>query len=230
MIFWFWFFSWIIFPQAPEKNTMCSAQPMTFWGGSGSGSADPCLWLMDPDPDPGSRSCYFRHWPSRCQQKTNFLTQFFLLITFWSYIYIIFQRWMRSSLVFRASDCQCTSCNGPGFDPSIRRHSGIWGAADKAVLNIVRKKKKKSPQKIYKKKKKISEIKSLKESQNSRNQVFSYYFCMMIEGSGSRAGSGSIPLTSGFGSGSGRPKNVWIRWIRIRIRIRIRNTDENFSD
>ncbi len=45
---------------------------------------------------------------------------------------------MRSSLVFRASDCQCRSCNGPGFDPSIRRHSGIWGAADEAVLNIVR--------------------------------------------------------------------------------------------
>ncbi len=39
----------------------------------------------------GSGSCYFRHWPSRWQQKTNFLTQFFLLITFWSYIYIIFQ-------------------------------------------------------------------------------------------------------------------------------------------
>ncbi len=36
----------------------------------------------------------------------------------------------------------------------------------------------------------------------------------MKEGSGSRAGSGSIPLTSG--SGSGRPKNTWIRWIRIR--------------
>ncbi len=72
----------------------------------------------------------------------------------------------------------------------------------------------------------FSEIKSLKESQNSRNQVFSYYFWMMIggSGSGSRAGSGSIPLTSGSGSGSGRPKNVWIRWIRIR------NTDENFSD
>ncbi len=35
----------------------------------------------------------------------------------------------------------------------------------------------------------------------------------MIEGSGSRAGTGSasIPLTSG--SGSGRPKNTWIRWI-----------------
>ncbi len=40
----------------------------------------------------GSGSCYFCHWPSRCQQKTNFLTQFFLLITFRSYIYIIFQR------------------------------------------------------------------------------------------------------------------------------------------
>jgi hypothetical protein len=54
-------------------------------------------------------------------------------------------------------------------------------------------------------------IKSQNESQNSRNQGFSYYFCMMTEG------SGSIPLTNG--SGSGRPKNMW-----IRIRIRIRNT------
>ncbi len=62
-------------------------------------------------------------------------------------------QWMRSSLVVRASDCQCTGCNGPGFDPSIRRHRGIWGAADEAVLNIVRKKKKKIPQKIFEKKK-----------------------------------------------------------------------------
>jgi hypothetical protein len=70
----------------------------------------------------------------------------------------------------------------------------------------------------------FSKIKSQNESQNSRNQGFSYYFCMMIEGSesGSRAGSGSgsIPLTSGSGSGFGRPKNMWIRWIRLRIRIR----------
>jgi hypothetical protein len=36
-------------------------------------------------------------------------------------------------------------------------------------------------------------------SQNSRNQAFSYYFCLMIEESGSR-----------------RPKNVWIRLIRTR--------------
>jgi hypothetical protein len=37
-------------------------------------------------------------------------------------------------------------------------------------------------------KKLIFKIKSQKEPQNSRNQGFSYYFCMMIEGSGSRAG------------------------------------------
>ncbi len=48
----------------------CSGS-MTFW--CGSGSEDPCLWLVDPDQnqDPGSESCYFRHWPSRCQQKTS---------------------------------------------------------------------------------------------------------------------------------------------------------------
>jgi hypothetical protein len=65
----------------------------------------------------------------------------------------------------------------------------------------------------------FSKINSQKESQNSRIQDFSYYFCMMIEGSGSKAGSGSIPLTSE--SGSGRPKNTWIR-------IRIRNTAANY--
>jgi hypothetical protein len=27
------------------------------------------------------------------------------------------------------------SRNSPGFDPNILRHSGIWGAADEAVLN-----------------------------------------------------------------------------------------------
>jgi hypothetical protein len=39
---------------------------------------------------------------------------------------------------------------------------------------------------------------SQKESQNSRNQGFSYYFPMVVEGSG----SGSIPLANGSGSGS----------------------------
>ncbi len=67
----------------------------------------------------------------------------------------------------------------------------------------------------------IFQRKCPKESQNSRNQGFSYYFCMIIEGSG----SGSIPIISG----SGRPKNMWIRWIRIRIRIRIRKFKFKFK-
>jgi hypothetical protein len=90
----------------------------------------------------GFGSCCFRHWPSRCQQKTN--KKKILLITFWRFLHL--------------------------------HH--------------------------------FSKIKSQKESQNSRNPGFSYYFCLRIEG------SGSIPLTNG--SGSVRAKNMWIRWIRIR--------------
>ncbi len=54
-----------------RKNQCCGSMP--FSGGSGSGSADPCLWLMDPDPvpDPGSGSCYFRHWPSGFKMPTK---------------------------------------------------------------------------------------------------------------------------------------------------------------
>ncbi len=50
--------------------------------------------------------------------------------------------WMRSSIAVRASDCQCRSRNNPGFDPSILRHSGIWGATDAAELNTVHRGKK----------------------------------------------------------------------------------------
>jgi hypothetical protein len=82
----------------------------------------------------GCGSCPFRQWSSRSKKKF----EVFMLITFWRYIYIIFQRW-----------------------------------------------------------------KVIKKSENSRNQCFSYYFCLMIERSG---------------CGSGRPKNIWI------LRIRIRNT------
>ncbi len=57
--------------------------------------------------------------------------------------------WMRSSRVVRASDNLCCSRNCLGFDPSILRHSGIWGAADEAVLNIVHKKTKKIPPWIF---------------------------------------------------------------------------------
>ncbi len=63
----------------------------------------------------------------------------------------------------------------------------------------------------------IFKDKMSKRCQNSRNQGFSYYISLMIEGSGSgsRAGSGSILLTSG----SGWPKNMWIRWIRNTAEI-----------
>ncbi len=127
-----WNWHWLAAQQPlPKKPALASFQccgSMTFWGGSGS--ADPCLWLVDPDSDPGSGFFYFCHWPSRCQQKTNFF------------------------------------------------------ANDILKLHLHH----------------FSKIKIQKESQNSRNQGFSYYFSMIIEG-----------------SGSWRPKNMWIR-------IRIRNT------
>jgi hypothetical protein len=46
--------------------------------------------------------------------------------------------------------------------------------------------------------------KNVKKVKKSRNQGFSYYFCMMIEASG--IGSGFIPLTNGSGFRSRRPK------------------------
>ncbi len=81
----------------------------------------------------GSGSCYFRHWPSRCQQKKQFFNTIFA-----AYYFL-----------------------------KVHLHN-------------------------------FSKIKGQKESQNSRNQGFFYYFCMMIEGSW--VGSGSIPLTIGSGS------------------------------
>ncbi len=109
----------------------------TFWCGSGSGSEDPCLWLMGSGF--GSGSCNFRHWPSRRQQKTKFLKKGF------SAYYFL----------------------------KIYLHH-------------------------------FSKIKSQKEVPK-QYEFFSYYFCLMIEGSG---------------SGSRRTKNIRIR----RIQIRIRNT------
>ncbi len=46
-----------------------------------------------------------------------------------------------------------------------------------------------------------------KKSQNSRNEGFYSYFCLIIEGSG----SGSTPRINGSGSGSRRSKNIRIR-------------------
>ncbi len=48
-----------------------------------------------------------------------------------------------NTLLFEHTGCQCQSRNSPGFDASILRRCGIWGAADQtvqAVLNQVLKK------------------------------------------------------------------------------------------
>ncbi len=61
--------------------------PLT--NGSGSGSADPCLWQMDPDADPDPAIFVTDHQDSN--KKTNIFLRVFLLLTFWRYIYIIFK-------------------------------------------------------------------------------------------------------------------------------------------
>jgi hypothetical protein len=58
-------------------------------------------------------------------------------------------RWMRSSRLVRASDCQCRSRNSPGFDPSILRHSRSGGATNETVLNKVPYIRKKIPLKKF---------------------------------------------------------------------------------
>ncbi len=100
------------------------------WYGAGSVSADPCLWLTDPDP--GSDPAIFVH-DLQDANKKGFSAYFFLKVYLHHFL----------------------------------------------------------------------KIKSQKKSQNGRNQAFAYYFCFMIEG------SGSVSLT--YGSGSGRPKNIRIR-------------------
>ncbi len=53
------------------------------------------IWIRGSMPlanGSGCGPCYFRHWPSRCQQKTIFCFKVFLLIAFWRHIYTIFQK------------------------------------------------------------------------------------------------------------------------------------------
>ncbi len=59
-----------------KQNQCCGS--MTFWCGSGPGSADLCLWHMDPDP-----AIFVIDLHSRRQHKTNFfLFKFFCLLLF----------------------------------------------------------------------------------------------------------------------------------------------------
>jgi len=113
---------------------------MTFWCGSGSG--DPCLWLMDTDPDADPDPAIFVIDLQDENKKKQLKKKFFCLLLF----------------------------------------EGTFTSFFK-------------------------DKKSKRSHKNSRSQGFSYYFCLMIEG------SGSIPLTRG--SGSRRPKTMRIRWFRI---------------
>jgi hypothetical protein len=72
----FWIHDILVWVRIRIRESM----PLTIGSGFGSGSGS---WI---------RILPVCHWPARCQQKTNFLTQLFLLVTFWRYIYIIFQR------------------------------------------------------------------------------------------------------------------------------------------
>ncbi len=104
------------------------------------------LGLWDPDPnfrvtDPGSGAERNIHGSTTLQKLRN------PYIKFWeengsngSGVVMVIRSsrvWMRSSRVDRGSGCHCQSRNSPGLGPSIFRHSGIWRAADEAVLNIV---------------------------------------------------------------------------------------------
>jgi len=83
-----------------EKPYCCSQQcsgSMQFWCGSGSGSwsADPCLWLMDPDSDPGPDAdpdSFIFIIDLQDANKKRIYKKVFLHSTFWRYFYIIFQR------------------------------------------------------------------------------------------------------------------------------------------
>jgi hypothetical protein len=57
--------------------------------------------------------------------------------------------------------------SGPGYDPSRRQHSGIWGAAHKAVLN-----------KVQKKMQKISPFSFDRSVLNEEAQRFLKQFCL----------------------------------------------------
>ena len=93
---------------------VCSGS-MTFW--CGSGSADPCLLLMDPDP--GSGSCYFRHWHSRCQQKTNFFKLFFLGGGIFFVLYILY-----TSAIYSTIYTTYTASSAAPHIPLCRRMLG----------------------------------------------------------------------------------------------------------
>jgi hypothetical protein len=67
-----------------------------------------------------------------------------------------------------------TSHQSSGFDPSILRHSGIWGAADKAVLNNVLKKRKIQISRLV--------SASKREGESKRENIRAIMTCLMLGG------------------------------------------------
>ncbi len=69
----------------------------------------------------------------------------------------------------------------------------------------------------------LSKIKKfIKKSQNSRNQCFSYYFCLMMEGSEAGSGTGSVLVNNGSGCGSGSATRCSVCTCLSRYRLRRR--------
>ena len=77
---------------------------VTFW--CESGSADPCLWLTDPDP-----AIFITDLQDDNKKQIFFKVR--LHITFWRYIYIIFQRQKEALLLNDKKD----------VDPDPRNHA-----------------------------------------------------------------------------------------------------------
>jgi hypothetical protein len=69
---------------------------------------------------------------------------------------------MLNTLWVTVSDLQCQSFISPGLNPGILRHSGIWGAANEAVLNkVLYKSFQNFPQKILIKREKTGKFRKL---------------------------------------------------------------------
>ncbi len=61
------------------KIKQCSGS-MIFWGGSGSGSLDPCFWIMDPDPDPAIFVIDLQDASKKLISNTIFSAYYFLKV------------------------------------------------------------------------------------------------------------------------------------------------------
>jgi hypothetical protein len=92
-----------------------------------------CMWLQ---------LSWHGHWGLIVDRSFIFADFFIRSFSSLYFTLLYFHKNILFSQVVRASGCQCQSCNCPLFDPSILQHSGIWGAADEAVLNNVHLKKK----------------------------------------------------------------------------------------